>query len=340
MSLSQARVTVIAAVGGAIALFSGSGCSSDKTSPLMPIELFPQAYAQALCGSLQHCCDDNQVAFSDSACTAGWKAAITEFSSNPVLAANYDPKAATQCANAVREALSGSCDPIEGSITAARAVCQRVFAGKKLPGELCTDPRECAPIPDVIVGCEGLPIPDPEAGILPLSSAWKGRDPLGIGGASAAAVRPQALPTVRKCIALPEPEPGSSCATPELEMLCTKQDVRFCDRTDFVCKNRVDVGGECVVGGCRPGMSCVDGICNPGSGIGADCASAEQCNSFLRCDLGSRKCADRLRPGDSCSTDNECSIGVCDATTKRCLRNAIATTESCSGRDPGDTVRP
>ena len=317
---------------GGIVLSQSGGCSSPTNQTLMPIGLFPQAYAQALCGSLQHCCSENQITSSDADCTAGWRDAVAKLAADPVLASNYDSRAASDCVNRVTSAQGTSCATDPGSISDARDVCQRVFIGKKPLGATCTSSLECAPVADNIVGCEGLPIPDPSAGLLPLSR--------GVTGASSSpsfepiGAHLQTLPAVRQCVAVVAAQSGSSCATPELKSICERAPDSYCDPTDTLCKARADVGGACAAGGCKVGLYCANGACNPAGDVDAPCTTNDQCNSFLRCDATAKKCAARLNAGDGCSADEECSIGVCDQATKRCLKNAIATSESCSGKDP------
>lgn len=315
----------------ALAATLGSGCGSASNPDFVDIRLFPSAYAQALCGSLRHCCDENQVTFVDSECTAGWKSVVDKLIADPVLGGNYDPRIATSCIDQVRAAAPATCDPEPGSISAARDTCQRVFLGRKPVGELCSSSLECAPVPDQIVGCEGLPIPDPNAGLLPLSTMTP-ESPSTLGTRSV--IAPQALPTARRCVALPPPSPGSSCATLALKTLCEKESSQYCDATDGICKARGDSGQPCSAGGCVVGFYCSNGFCEPGSESGGACTDSAACNTFLRCNLGTGRCEDRLRPADTCDTDADCSIGICDLSTKRCLRNAIATSESCRGTDP------
>jgi hypothetical protein len=317
-------------LGGAALL--DAGCSAGPTSgPVVPVTLFPQAYAQALCASLRHCCEANEVTFSDPACTAGWRDKVAKLVEDPDLAANYDPKIATECVERVRGAEGATCDPDPGSISAARDVCQRVFLGKKELGATCTSSLECAPMPGQIVACEGLPVPDPSAGLLPLSFPRS---------ALAGGLRVQAPVPVRRCIAIPPPAAGSSCASPELKSICEGDPASFCDASDGICKGRADVGAPCKAGGCKAGLHCDGAACSPGAELGGACTASDQCSSFLRCDLAAKACAPRLRPGDACASDEECSIGMCDPATRRCLRNAIATSESCSGREPGAPASP
>ena len=62
----------------ALSLFGGVvvACGSDEGTDTITAERFPSAYAQALCGSLQHCCDENQVAENFASCTSGWKSYV------------------------------------------------------------------------------------------------------------------------------------------------------------------------------------------------------------------------------------------------------------------------
>ncbi|MFO0671005.1 MAG: hypothetical protein U0235_15470 [Polyangiaceae bacterium] len=36
--------------------------------------------------------------------------------------------------------------------------------------------------------------------------------------------------------------------------------------------------------------------------------------------------------GQPCTDDSECNVGTCDVGTKKCLKNSIATTNTCNGK--------
>ncbi len=310
-----ARGGVAFAVGLAAVVACSAGPA--KTDALST-SLFPQAYAQALCGSLRHCCDENNVAFVEAECTAGWKDFAAARLADPLLAANYDSRVAQECVRAVRAAESVTCDPVPGSISSARATCQRIFAGKKPLGSPCTSSAECEQTPGTTVGCEGMPLVSADAGLLPLS---------------AVGLRPLANPIgPPKCVVIPPPQPGDRCTTPALVAFCESVPDLACDQVEGVCKALANAGQPCKPGGCKAGLYCAAGLCSPRVGVGEECTANEQCGGISRCDLGLRRCVERRTSEDSCEVDAECLIGTCDPLTKRCLKNAIATSATCAGR--------
>ncbi|MFO0671004.1 MAG: hypothetical protein U0235_15465 [Polyangiaceae bacterium] len=133
----------------ALSLFGGVvvACGSDEGTDTITAERFPSAYAQALCGSLQHCCDENQVAENFASCTSGWKSYVEKLLGATAALTNYEPRTAKACVDAIRAAGSVSCQPIPGSISDARATCAQIFVGKKPIGAACSTAAECAPRP-------------------------------------------------------------------------------------------------------------------------------------------------------------------------------------------------
>jgi hypothetical protein len=307
----------------------GPACASQK-SAYIPADRFPAAYAQALCTSLQHCCDENQVSFNYNACTSGWKGIVQKFFSDPNLAAsiNYDPKAATNCVNLVKSAEGVSCAPVPGSISDARAVCQTIFTGKKPPGAECTISAECAPIEGSTVRC--IPLVGGDAG---------GQLPLARAGLELEAV-PLGAPV---CVAIPSAQAGAPCSVTDAGAPkggCNGDPATFCDPADATCKPRADVGGPCsplVVDSCKPGAFCVgaQGLCAQALPPGSACTTSVQCDVTTTCDVtGSRTCVPRKPPGSACTADSDCSVDLCDPTLKKCLKNTIATTNACNGVGP------
>ncbi len=289
----------------------------------MPRGRFAAAYAQALCTSLAHCCAENAVPFTFDGCTTKARAVAEARLSDPIQGDNYDERIAGQCIRAVSGAETVACDPVPGSISDARTVCQRVFEGKKNIGEACRSSAECKPIEGQTVGCEGLPLTDPDAGLLPLSIPALLANP---------GLRPLDVPrSTPQCVAFPPVEAGARCSTPALAALCEATGELVCDRVEGVCKERANAGDTCTGETCKPGLVCVTGVCSPKVGTGEACVDNTGCAASLRCDPSSKTCVDRLRPTTSCSEDSDCSIGVCDVASRTCLKNAIATTQTCSG---------
>lgn len=310
------------------ALASMQGCSSPEgpSQDAMPRSKFSSAYAQALCTSLAHCCSENSVAFTFDGCTTTARAVADARLADPILGGNYDERIASQCVRAVSGAENVACDPVPGSISDARTICQKVFIGKKKIGEACQSSAECAPVEGQIVGCEGLPLTDPDAGLLPLSA------PALLAGAMDRTLRPLDVPRgTPQCVAFPPMEPGARCPTPALALLCESTGELACDRVEGVCKDRANAGDPCNGDVCKPGLVCAAGTCTPKVGIGEPCVDNTGCSAALRCDTSTKKCVDRFRPAASCTQDSDCSIGVCDAISRPCLKNAIATTKTCSG---------
>lgn len=326
----------VTAVIGFVTLVAGVACSTKIDNTYLPVGRFSKAYAQALCGSLHHCCNQNQVAFSDTECTAGWKAVVDKILSDPYLAANYNDQAGTECVNEVIAAAGTTCDPLPGSISAARDACQAVFIGRKLVGELCSSPLECAPVPDNVVTCQGFPLANPNKGLLPLSTSVgaNARQP------GASELHLATIPSQRTCIAYPSSGSDTSCATADLKAICEQSASNFCDPADFTCKTRGDLGSECTTSlGCKAGLFCTQLACSPGLTAGGACTSTLDCSDFYYCDSASKTCTDKKRPGDACSVDEQCTVGVCDLQSKKCLANGIATTEACNGTDPSTVAR-
>jgi hypothetical protein len=316
-------VAAAAAVLVTTALASG-GCSAPASSNAdsVPASRFAAAYAQALCTSLTHCCDENRVAFSFSQCTTTFRDLVDARLADPVYGANYDSKIASSCLRAVGAAESVTCAPDPGSISDARAVCQQIFVGKKAVGERCTSSAECAPVPGNLVGCEGLPIADPDAGLLPLSR-------------SPGLLRPLDAPlSPPQCVAFPPIGEGSKCGTAALRALCDAAPGLYCDATDSVCKKRGAAGLPCSGDGCLPGLFCAASVCTPKVGAGEACTSSAGCAALLRCDAGGKTCVARKQPFEACTADSDCTIGVCDVVTRVCLKNAIATSATCGGKVP------
>ena len=293
------------AVGGLLLV----DCGSDAA--LLTADRFPSAYAQALCGSLRHCCDENAVTYNWETCTSGWKAAIEKRLADPVALSNYDARVATSCVSRVRSSENASCGPLEGSVSDAREVCMKIFVGKKPVGASCASAAECAPPPAGIADCEPKPGAPTDGGTLPLTTS-----------------------TPPVCVVLNPPVIGDKCV-PAPGPACGDEGILACEPASLRCVSLADVGASCLTIGCRAGSYCSGGLCRAKNAAGAPCASAEQCDGTTRCDLtGSKVCVARNAAGIACAADSDCLVGACDPTTKRCLKNSIATTAACTGVGP------
>jgi hypothetical protein len=319
-SKSTACALALAAAAAFVAT-APAGCGTSLASIYIPADRFPASYAEALCNSLQHCCDENAVTFNYNACTAGWKGLIQQRFDDPNASAlaNYDPRAATNCVAQVRDAKTVSCASEPGSISAARDTCQTIFTGKKLPGQPCASSGECAPQDGAIVSCSPLPAGS-DGGLLPLAL------PLG----------------EPVCVAVPIPDQGAPCTLNPPHGCAGGQNL-FCDPGSFTCLPQQDVGGPClptVPASCLPTGFCVTSgpsasLCAAVLPPGSACTDSTQCDTASVCDLAATKtCISRGAPGTACQAGTDCATGACDAIAKKCLKNTIATTNACTGVGP------
>ena len=282
---------------------------------------FPAAYAQALCGSLEHCCSENGIAANYAACSSGWKAYVEQLLAGPSALVNYEPRKAKACVDAVRAAGAVSCDPVPGSISDARDTCLQIFAGKKPLGAPCSAAAECATLPEGgRVGCEIPPDDAVDAGVLPLNAA--------IGAIAA---------KTPVCTLLGEAGPGVPCLVSAASVRGSCGEDLFCDPKVQKCAPKGAVGAPCIPGSCAAGGACAAGgpnagLCVPTSPIGGPCATPEECDGTSRCDAAQGKCVAKKLAPESCGSAVDCAIGICDRGTQKCLKNAIATSNACAGK--------
>lgn len=295
-----------------------AACGDDEGTDTISVDRFPAAYAQALCGSLQHCCDENLVVENFSSCTGGWKTYVETLLGTPAARTNYEPRTAKACVDRIRTAGGISCQPIEGSISNARDTCLNIFIGKTPLGSPCTTAAECAPSPNGgRVACE-VPPEKNDAGVLPLH------------------IGPLAL-TAPVCVAAATAPATAACLVNASNVQSNCDQGLYCEPKSAKCLPLGKVGEECIVGSCAAGGVCAtaganQGKCVPTSALGGPCATSADCDATSRCDTAAQKCAARKNAGESCSEDVECNVGTCDTGTKRCLKNTIATTNTCNGR--------
>jgi hypothetical protein len=299
-----------------------AACGSDTNNhDNIPADRFAAAYAQALCGSLTHCCTENGVSQNFQDCTSGWKAYVERILAGPSALTNYEPRKAADCVDKIREASAKSCAPVPGSISDARQTCAAIFIGKKPLGAPCSATGECAPSPSgKRVGCEAKPGTDADAGVLPLSIPIE-----------SIAI---AIPV---CVELGGSGAGLPCLPNPADTRGSCDTGLFCEPTKALCVPLGVIGAPCVPSSCVPGSTCAQsgpnqGLCIPTSPLGGPCAAAGDCDATTRCDVAAGKCVEKNLSGTSCTSDNDCTLGVCDAITHQCLKNSIATSATCNGR--------
>jgi hypothetical protein len=412
-------IALLVATASAVSVTVGQVGCSDNTSNFVTRDQFAGQYAQALCSSLTHCCQENDVTQNYAQCTQGWETAVNNLLNGPGSSGNYDVTAATNCIAAVRNAQDGSCQPVDGSLSAARPQCQAVFAGQLPLGAPCTSAGQCAPIDGGEVACAVVP-GDGGAG-----GGGGGQLPLAAGIFSPGITLPRDVPV---CVQVVPPEGGSNPIPCTINATagsdtCTAQGM-YCDPTSLTCQALNAAGGGCdpsVATSCQPGNYCAagsavassggdggtgamspilhdlhplatdggdggddaapdalaeagddasatdaapaddasdeastpeastseggggtgdgggggtasaPGVCAPQGPIGSPCSSLVMCDATGTCNTASQTCVALEPPGSSCTSGSQCTIGVCDATTHKCLTNAIATTAACNG---------
>jgi hypothetical protein len=314
-----------------------AGCEPQLT--YVSKDHFAAEYAQALCTSLQPCCAENDVAYSYTACAAGWEAAVNAILYGPNATGNYDTTVATTCVAQVRAAQGASCQPGPGTLSAARATCQAIFAGEVPLGSPCTSETQCAQMDGSVVTCA----------IVPGDAGGGGGSelPLAAPGVTVQGGLNVSLQNVPVCVQLPASDAGATappCTSNAAAGTDTCPTGTYCDPTKSTCLPTNAVGGLCdpvVLGSCQPGNYCVAsgamaGTCAAAGPIGSACAAAAMCDSTGTCDVsGTQTCVAIKTPGQACSSGSDCSIGVCDPTTKTCLVNSIGTTAACNGVTSG-----
>ena len=298
---------------------------------------FAAQYAQALCSSLQGCCAENGISQSYESCTQGWAAQVNNLLYCPNSTGEYNITLGTSCIAEVQAAQGQSCQPVPGSLSSARPTCQSVFAGQVPLGAPCSTANDCMQMDGSIIICSVVPgdAGGGGGGQLPLSdpSALKTQ---GFG---------VSLENVPICVAEAPPDAGMAMMAPCSIDTAAGTDTciptgAYCDPMMKVCTPFAGAMGMCdpaVLASCLPGFYCVGsgmaaGTCAQAGPVGTPCTAAAMCDSTGMCDLTATKtCIPILQPGAACTSDSQCSIGLCDPTAKICLANAIATTAACNG---------
>jgi hypothetical protein len=299
---------------------------------------FAAEYAQALCTSLQPCCAENGVAYSYDECAAGWQTAVQALLTGPNATGNYNIQLATSCIDQVRAAQGATCQPLPGSLSAARVTCQGVFAGTLPLGAPCSSALQCQQMDGSVIACAVVP---GDAG------GGGGQLPLGDPSVSLQGVsQGVTVQDVPICVAEAPPDAAAPATPPACSIqaaagtdTCTSTG-GYCDPMAMTCMPFQMAGGMCdpaVLSSCLPGNYCVAagasaGTCAVGGPVGSPCTATAMCDATGYCDAaGSKTCLAIQQPGQSCTDNSTCSIGECDPTSHTCLANAIATTAACTG---------
>jgi len=331
------RVIVPAVVATAILAVVVEQAACNPQPTYVSQDRFAAQYAQALCSSLQGCCAENGISQDYATCTQGWAAQINNLLYGPESTGEYNITLGTACIAEVQAAQGQSCQPVPGSLSSARPTCQSVFAGQVPLGAPCSTANDCQQMDGAIITCAVVPGDAGGGGGGQLPLAFPGVDLQGFS------VTPENVPV---CVAEPPPDAGMGMTMPACTIdkaagtdTCTHAG-GYCDPMMLVCMPQAAAMGACdpaVVASCLPGAFCTGngmggGMCAAAGPVGSPCTDASMCDATGMCDFAKTKtCIPILQPGAACTSGSQCSIGVCDPTSKICLANAIATTAACNG---------
>jgi hypothetical protein len=311
------KLALTSLISVSIAAVCAAACGSDPPRKTLDADQFSSAYAQALCTSLKHCCNENAVNYDYVACTKGWKSEITKrFFALPDI--TYDPRTANDCIAKILAAETTSCEPTKGSVSDARDVCVSIFVGQKPVGAPCITAAECKAPPEGRVVCDTLTAGSVDGG---------GTLPLRLG-----------ILSTPVCTLINPTAPGEPCALAAGQVgVKSCGPALFCDPTSLQCRTRAQQGEACAAGGCVAGSYCATlasgaTACAAFATSGGACTGEGQCDATSRCDVASRTCVPRKAPGEGCTSDADCQAGTCDPASKKCLKNSFATTAACTGQ--------
>ncbi len=85
----------------------------------------------------------------------------------------------------------------------------------------------------------------------------------------------------------------------------------FCNPRTRTC-SRVPGAGEPCEFFCGMGLSCIDKQCAAPPSLGDSCELTLSCGGTAVCDLQTLRCIPRREPGEPCSRDSDCRLGLCD----------------------------
>jgi hypothetical protein len=321
-------IALLFVAGPVVGIVGQAGCQQVNDS-YIPSGRFAAEYAQALCTSLQPCCEQNAIGQSYSACTQGWQRAVETLLTEA--GGDYNISAATKCIQQVRAAVGG-CNSGPGTLSDARTTCQQVFAGQLPLGAPCTSASQCAQIDGSVVTCAISPN---------VSDAGIGQLPLSAGGVSIEGLNAGPLDTPVCVIVTPIDAAEPSCVINKDAGTdsCTAQG-GYCDTFANVCAPLQGAGlpcdqfvsASCAAGNYCPRSGAQAGVCQPANTVGQGCQNPAMCVAGTVCDIGATNtCIAVKSPNAPCVADYQCSIGICDSKAKTCLTNAVGTTVACNG---------
>lgn len=270
-------------LGGFLGCSSGTSPGPGSSSPI-PLEDFPNVYADALCDNLASCCTQSGYTYDANECKATVKGFVGLFGGLVDKGTvKYDASAAGACMSQVPAYAKGC---LQGSL--ASAACDSVFVGTVPEGGACTQSSECVEPPGGGADCDqGKCVPE-KRGVAGDACGWT-------------------------CT---EQGSSTSCSgtSGDSNTRCFTNDGLYCESTSNTCKQRIAIGGS----GCDWEESCVDGafcqsqVCTAQKAVGEACVNEDECTSSAYCD---QTCLTKKPLGASCTddfADEECADGACE----------------------------
>jgi hypothetical protein len=223
----------------------------------------------------------------------------------------YDAEAAARCFQAVRAALCPAPPFADPS-------CAAIFVGQVASGGACASAADCRTgtacrMPVCANGCclgmcqaAGPPITVTPA---PLGAPCQNHSDCAADAYCDASDH---------CAQMPS-EPGAPCL-----FGCTTGDLH-CDPTTLRCVRYADLGAACATTPCNPSYAFCDGVCKARPGLGGACDDVRRCVGGTRC-VG-ELCAARAGVGAPCATSDDCDY-ACDPSAGMCVGPDACTASS------------
>lgn len=272
----------VAAANARAVAAATSSTPIDRAGSIYPRDLEVDPGAARVCDAIHgiaarrkaECCGGEASSFYAAECARTLGATLH------ARAAEIDEVALSRCSAAMQERYR-TCDAVTPA-PLPLAECQRLVRGKLASGAVCRSSLEC----EGNLHCEG-------------STA------------------------TRTGVCVPPAAAGAGCGV-HVDVLATyvgERDLEashpfcaaFCSLTAHKCESAPAAGAACVASvNCAPGHHCVAGKCSaaPLAQAGEKC-DALPCAAGLAC--RSKICAPLARPGESCTSDDDCERGGCVA---------------------------
>ena len=307
-------------IGRLIALVSGAGMwiaacggtsANGGTAPPVVAGDFVSSWAHSICDNLAACCAKEGIGYDANNCLTAAEGLIQVGVNQATAAgATYDPAAAGDCI-AESRAAAIACNDTTQSKNDVSSACNRVYSGKKKPGESCTSSTDCAASADGRVTCDQWSTSSLDGGttsgsLCQVRKTPTGGEPCGCTGGAPPAV-------IGAC------DYGAS-------------DTFACDSASHTCVPRAAVGAACTSSDscvttayCSSSQKCVARV-----GVGGACTNfGSECDATSRCDMNTMLCVAKLADGAACRSGTDCTGGRCSS--GKCRSSSYADPSLCGG---------